>query len=361
MIQLLRKCRKWLSTYVDGFYKEVLENKDGRFHPTIKSTGTISGRISSNLQQQPKDSLLDTNGNELFSPRKAFIPSGNGYSYLVFQDFDAMELRVQAHYTIMYGCLDENMCKMFIPYKCFNKITNEMFDYKNINHINTYNQKDENGKSVWVDNITKKEWEPIDPHGLNVKVAFGIDETHKDFKKLRQASKMINFASNYGSGLNGLLSNAMLEEYDQEIIKKIYYTYNNNFIGVKQYQKIVQNSINTYGYVANMYGRIYRVKESSSAYKCANYLVQGSCADLVKQCLINIDKFLKTNNLKSRVLYSIHDEVIWEVSDDEGWVIKYLEAILNKTAQWCSIPLTCGTDLSNTNWKQKKDIKEILG
>lgn len=360
-ITKLRRVRKWLSTYIDGIYKEVLENRDGRFHPQSNQVGAVSGRITSNMQQMPKDALLDLDGNELFHPRKIVIPSGNDYPFLVLQDFDQMELRVQAHYTIQFNCTDRNMCKIFIPLECRNKNNYELFDFNNPNHIQHYLDKDENGDSVWIDCITNQPWVPIDPHGMHVVSAFGYDKSHPDFKHLRSAAKTINFAVNYGSGLKGLLENDLLEEYPKETIEKIYNAYKANFKGVTKYQQIVDSQIKRFGKIPNIYGRVYKLNNTNQGYKCANYLVQGSCADLVKNCLIKIDEFLTTNNLKSRMLYTIHDEIIWELHKDEGWIISYIENILNSTSSWCKIPLTCGTDLTHTNWAEKKDISNYIG
>lgn len=361
IITKLRRCRKWASTYVDSTYKEVLENGDGRLHPNSNQCGTISGRISGNMQQQPKDPLYDLDGNEIFHPRKIIIPSGGDYELLVLQDFDQMELRVQAHYTIQYGCADLNLCKIFVPLGCYYKTTGEVYNYDNEALTSKWNDKDDEGNSLWIDNVTQEPWTPIDPHGMHVVSAFGLNKDHPDWKHLRQAAKTINFAVNYGSGLKGLLTNDILEDYSQEIITKIFNSYKANFKGVTAYQNIVNKYVEKNLKISNMYGRIYKVSNSSLSYKCANYLVQGSCADLVKRCLIDIDRLFVNNNLKSRVLYTVHDELIWELHREEGWVIPLVENILNSTGKWCKIPLTCGTDLTHTNWAEKKDIKNYIG
>lgn len=361
VITKLRRCRKWASTYVDGTYKEVLENGDGRLHPNSNQCGTVSGRISGNLQQQPKDPLYDLDGNEIFHPRKIIIPSGGDYEFLVLQDFDQMELRVQAHYTIQYNCIDNNLCKIFLPLDCYHTGTGELFNYNDPTIISKWGDKNSNGDSLWVDRQTNQPWVPIDPHGMHVESAFGYNKKHPDWKHLRNAAKTINFAVNYGSGLKGLLANETLEDYSQEIITKIYNSYKSNFKGVGEYQKIVNNYVSANLKISNMYGRIYKVSQSNLSYKCANYLVQGSCADLVKKCLIEIDKLFTTNHIQSRMLYTVHDEIIWELHRDEGWVIPLVENILNNTSSWCKIPLTCGTDLTHTNWSEKKDIKHYTG
>lgn len=356
VISKLRRCRKWAGTYVDSIYKIVLANGDGRLHPNTNQVGTVSGRVSGDMQQIPRDVLYDLDGNEIYHPRKMIKPSGDDFPLLVLQDFDQMEFRVQAHYTLQYGVDDINMCRMFIPYGYRHYQTQELFNI-DLHKLRTQEQQ-ENGQSVWV--LNNQPWVPVDPHGMHVISAFGYNETHPDYKHLRNCAKTINFASMYGSGLKGLLDNTDLEEYPAETITKIYEAFKGNFSGVDKYQKIVNNYVKANGYIPNIYGRVYRVNYTNRGYKCANYLIQGSCADLVKQALVEIDKLLVHHNAKSRMLYTIHDEIMWELHKDEAWLIPEVEKVLNKVSGWCKIPLTCGTDLTHTNWAEKQDIKNYL-
>lgn len=66
----LRTLDKWLSTYIDGKLNSVV---NGRIYTDINNNGAVSGRVSCNMQQQPKDGLYDRDGKELFHPRRAFI------------------------------------------------------------------------------------------------------------------------------------------------------------------------------------------------------------------------------------------------------------------------------------------------
>lgn len=356
----LRKLTKWTSTYIQGVIDEVNENGDNRFHPVTDSQGTTSGRISSNLQQQPREALKDQEGNELFHPRKAFIPSGNEFPFLVLQDFDQMELRVQAHYTKVIGTPDKNLFQMFVPFECFHKEKQVLYDLENPTHREHINDVDSQGNSLWINAHTNKPWTSIDPHGMHVRTSFNIDETHKDWKHFRSASKMVNFACIYGAGLNTLLNNEDLLEFGKDNITKIYQSFKNNFPGITNYQKFVSHTIENDKQLANVYGRLYKFNNTRFGYKVGNYLIQGSCADLVKSSLLKIDNYLKENNLKSRVLYTIHDEILWEVHQSEGWVIKEIENILNKVSDWSYVPLTLGTEITYTNWADKKPIEKVI-
>ena len=67
------------------------------------------------------------------------------------------------------------------------------------------------------------------------------------------------------------------------------------------------------GNIFNWLGRRYTFPDPAWAYKAPNYLIQGSCADVMKTAMVNVAAYLRDNNLKSRVILSIHDELICEI------------------------------------------------
>ena len=204
LIIKLRTVDKWLSTYIDGVLNKITEvNGEWKLYTSVNNNGTISGRVSCDLQQMPKyainetddedallldESLTDDEGTELFHPRKFVIPS-EGYK-LYFEDFSQMELRIQAYYTILIGQPDYNLCRAYMPYDC--KLEDgTIFDYKNPEHIkHSYDWK-------WY-NHDGSEWEPTDLHTKTTLTAFPefADKTDtKEFKKKwRYLGKSTNFA-----------------------------------------------------------------------------------------------------------------------------------------------------------------------
>ena len=66
----LRTLDKWISTYVDGKLNSII---NGRIYTDINNNGAVSGRVSCDMQQQPKEGLYDRDGNELFHPRRMFV------------------------------------------------------------------------------------------------------------------------------------------------------------------------------------------------------------------------------------------------------------------------------------------------
>ena len=81
LIITLRTVDKWLSTYIDGKLNAIV---NGRIYTDINNSGAVSGRVSCDMQQQPKEPLLDQDGKELFHPRRIFIPDDD-YMF-VFED-----------------------------------------------------------------------------------------------------------------------------------------------------------------------------------------------------------------------------------------------------------------------------------
>lgn len=229
LIKKLRTVDKWLSTYIDGVLNKVVEeNGEYKLHTSINNNGTVSGRVSCDLQQMPKlaiketdddkemlldESLADNDEHELFHPRKYIIPP-KGYA-LYFSDYSQLELRVQAFYTILVGHTDYNLCRAYMPLDCHHYKTNEQFDYKNPEHIKHWGDFKEGaphpkdfedgaeevfkqGWSAWIDNNTNEPWQPTDMHTKTTLTAFPelADQTHTyEFKKKwRYLGKSTNFA-----------------------------------------------------------------------------------------------------------------------------------------------------------------------
>lgn len=319
-IKEIRTIEKWLSTYIVGIIKQVEEFGDGRHRASIQQAGTVSGRISSAMQQFPREPLLNDKGEELFHPRKMIIPD-EGYK-LFYLDESQHELRIQANWTHYIGNPDVNLSRAYIPYQ-----------------------------------MDDKEWHPTDLHALTAIHAFGEDAPNReDWKKLRSHGKTTNFASNYGTGEKGLQENPALKgEVSPEEITKLYQGFKKAYPGVTAYQKWVQQEITKNGYITNFYGRRYYVDSSSNAYKVANYLVQGTAADMFKNITAKIYEFLKP--YKSKMVLEIHDEIQYLIHKDEEFLIPALQELQQPKLDWCIIPMVCDIEMTSTNWAEKDDYE----
>ena len=338
----LRTLDKWLSTYIEGMLNRI---SNGKIHTNINNSGAVTGRVSSDLQQQPKDPLLDTDGNELFHPRRVFLNEDNARTF--YFDFSQMELRMQAHYTIKVADGDLNLCRAFMPFKCKSNITNEYFNYT-VHNWQSNEWLDENNQI----------WTPTDLHVATTLQAFpNITQDHPDFKQYRYLGKRANFSKNYGAGWMKLMESLKVSE---ETAKALDQGYNKAFPKVREYQRWVDKQLHLYGYVENIYGRRYYISNNNNFYKAYNYLVQGSCADLMKQKEVEIDKFIKQNNLKSKVILVIHDEIQISIPKEEEHIIKEIKNILNNNDSIIgTIPMLCEVEVTNTNWADKEGYEDI--
>lgn len=345
LILELRTVDKWLSTYIEGKMNGIV---DGRIYTSISNQGAVSGRVSSNLQQQPKDALKDRDGNELFHPRKVFIAEDN--SYLFFLDFSQMELRFQAYYTMLVGKGDRNMCRAYIPFECTSVISGETFNPKDPYTLAHWDSGE------WVTE-TGEPWEPIDLHAVTTFIAFpelGGDKNHPDFKRLRKLGKMCNFLKNYQGGEQAIIEQMKVDEETAEKLDKAYYS---AFPEVKTYQRWVTKELTMNGFVENLYGRRYYMQDSKKFYKASNYVIQGGCADLVKSKEIEVWKFLKP--YRTRFVLPIHDELVFSVPEDEVFLVPFLRDILQDVGdklKW--IPMISEVEVTSTNWADKKPWDE---
>lgn len=344
----LRTVDKWLSTYIDGVLNKVLKI-DGvyKLFTTINNNGTVSGRVSSDLQQMPKYAISDLNGVEIYSPRKMVIPSEG--TMLVFADMSQIELRAQAYYTILSGEPDYNLCRAYEPYGCFNINTFETFDFTNPLHISSWKSGE------WF-NEDGTVWKATDLHSATTRKAFPelTDEDSDEFHKARYLGKMTNFSSNYGVGVKKLAEQL---DCSIEIATKLRNSYNSTFPGVIAYGKATSKALALKGYVENLYGRKYYLDSSSNYYKANNYLIQGSCADGLKESEIRICKYLKDK--KSKFIMAIHDELCIEVAKGEEYIIpvirEFMECMSDKMPY---VPIVCDIEYTTTNWAEKLSWKE---
>ncbi|KXZ22405.1 DNA polymerase [Bacillus nakamurai] len=158
---------------------------------------------------------------------------------------------------------------------------------------------------------------------------------------------------NYGGGAKKA-SEAL--EVSMEIANALVSGWSNTFPEVSHYQKQVASKVQSNNYATNMYGRVYFLTNTDKAYKVGNYLVQGSCADMLKGYLIRIGEFLKTNNCKTQPLANIHDELQFLVHDGEEWIFPHIKRIM-EDVEWMQVPVVVDLEITETTWADKKEIE----
>ena len=257
-----------------------------------------------------------------------------------------MELRVQAQFTIFHSSEpDMGLCRAYMPYKCYNEVST-LFDYNNPEHLKHFNEK------KWYECGTGKEWEPTDLHSETTKHAFpDVDPSTPEFKKLRKLGKRCNFLKVYQGGVMALKESLDVSLEVAEALDKAFYK---AFPRIKDYQEWVTKQLSTYGFIENLYGRRYYMEDSRQFYKGCNYLIQGTCADMVKTFEIKIWKFIKENNLGIKMVLPIHDELIFLVPYGEEKYVKDLKHIMEDTLDTIkNVPMEASVDWSSTSWKDK--------
>jgi len=354
IIESLRTLEKWYSTYIIRYLKQ-LQNTD-RLYTTINQVGTVSGRVTSDFQQFPKDAIKDKDGNELFQPRKMIKVTGGNYDKIVYLDYSQIELRFQAFYTILVGHPDLNLCRAYMPYKCHtivridplnNYIWN--FDHENLECIKQAYTLD----WYYDENPTKK-WTPTDVHGETTKAAFDITEDDPEYAHLRYIGKRVNFAKNYGAKYLKICS--MFPDRSPEDCKKIDDAYYTAFPGVKKYHEYCYGIANYQSYATNLFGvRYYGVP----GHNLVNMLVQGSAAYFLKLKIREVYDYIKSNNLQLRWQMQIHDELSFEGVKGED-LQAYFD-IQNIMQDWSDtkVPIVADMEITTSTWAEKVGVNTL--
>ena len=340
LLMELRSLSKWLSTYIEGMLNKLV---DGRLYTDINNSGTVTGRVSSDLQQQPNGGLYTKEGIELFHPRKPFI-NDEGYRHFYF-DFSNMEMRVQAYYTMLTSKGDLNMCRAFMPFECYDMLTGIKFDpQKDLDNWNS---------GFWVlEDGTP--WTKLDLHSETTMKAFPEmkpDDEH--FKEHRELGKRANFLKNYGGGVNALITQLKVTPEVAAALDKGYYE---AFPMILNYQKKVDDDIRESGFTENIYGRRYYFQDSRFSYRGYNYNVQGSCADYVKVKEIELHKLLE--NYESKMIMPIHDELVFSIKKGEEHLVPLIKSIMENSRDFMTtMPMVSDVEVTDTNWHDKIDYQ----
>lgn len=292
-----RQLTKLESTYVEGLKPQIRE--DGRIHCQFQQTVTATGRLSCtdpNLQNIP---IRDELGREL---RKAFVPKEG--CVFVDADYSQIELRLVAH---MSG--DENMIQAYQSGADIHRLTASQ-----VLHIP-------------YDEVTAKE---------------------------RSSAKAVNFGIIYGIGAFSLSQDLGISTGEAEAYIEHYFE---RFPKVKEFLDNAVESAKKTGYARTLYGRrraIEELKSSKFALRsfgervAKNMPIQGTAADIIKIAMIHVYDRLQRENLKSRILLQVHDELLLEVQEDELEEVKKLLKEEMEGAASLRVPLTADVEEGNS-------------
>ncbi|MDI6814970.1 MAG: DNA polymerase I, partial [Dehalococcoidales bacterium] len=294
-----RQLAKLKSTYIDAL-PSLINPKTGRVHTSFNQTKTTTGRLSSsepNLQNIPVRGEL---GKQV---RQAFIaPPG---SCLVAGDYSQIDLRVLAHLS-----QDESLLGAF--------------------------QQDK------------------DIHAATAAQLFGVD-TSKVTPDMRRVAKTVNFGVIYGMSDYGL---EQATELSREEAAQFIAAYFAQHPGVKQYIESTKKQARELGYVQTLLGRRRSIPEIDSPNRqvreaaermAINMPVQGTSADIIKVAMINLQREMDKRRLKSKLLLQVHDELVFEVPQEELGEMRQLIPKIMSTALELSVPLKVDIK-TGANW-----------
>ena len=339
-IQELRTLEKWYSTYILRFQRDLF--KLDRLYTTINQVGTVSGRVTSDFQQFPKEAISTEDGVELFQPRKMIKTTGGDFNGIVYLDYSQIELRVQALYTILVGHPDLNLCRAYMPYKCHQPRLGQ-FDHCNNLHIAAW-------QGDWfLDEAPTTKWSPTDLHGTTTTMATGLLPSDPAFKAARShIGKRTNFAKQYGASRKRIRT--MFPTKSNAEIDRIDGAYYQAFPGVKEYHAYCYARADGSSFTANLFGiRYYGV----TGHKLINLLVQGSCAYFLKLKIRELYDYCKYHKIKSRFQMNIHDELSWERHKDDLDVFFKFQEIM-QTWEDTMVPIVAEMEATTTTWAEKK-------
>lgn len=298
-----RSLAKLKSTYIDGLISAVDET--GRIHTTFMQAVTATGRLSSvepNLQNIPVRTEV---GSRI---RECFTVSSDA-TRLIDADYSQIELRVLADMAN-----DINMIKAFV--------------------------------------------DDVDIHAVTASEVFNVP-LEEVTKEIRSKAKAVNFGIVYGISDYGLAKNIGSTKTEA---KEYITNYLNHYTGIAKFMEDSVKIGEIQGYVKTKFGRIRNVPElKSSNYNtrgfgervAMNMPIQGTAADIMKIAMNNLYRKFKENNLKSKIVMQVHDELIVEATLDEVEKVQEYMSDSMQNAAKLKVPLAIDINVGNS-WLEAK-------
>ena len=294
-----RQLSKLKSTYIDAL-PTLVNPKTGRVHTSFNQTRTATGRLSSS---EPNLQNIPIRGEMAKEIRESFIaPPG---SYLLAGDYSQIDLRALAHLS-----QDPSLSIAF--------------------------QQD------------------ADIHAATAAQLFSVAPT-KVTPAMRRLAKTVNFGVIYGMSDYGL---QQATELSRQEAAQFIAAYFEKYPGIKAYLETTKTEARRSGYVQTILGRRRYIPEINASNRqvreaaermAINMPVQGTSADIIKVAMINLDSEISQQKLRSKMLLQVHDELIFEVPQEEMEIMRELVPEVMSTALALSVPLKVDIK-TGTNW-----------
>jgi DNA polymerase-1 len=296
-----RSVNKLINTYVDVL-PTLVNSKTGRIHTSFNQTITSTGRLSSNNPNLQNIPIREERGREI---RKSFIASDDDHLFFS-ADYSQIELRLMAHLS-----QDVNMLEAFNKYS-------------------------------------------LDIHTATAAKIFKIDENNVT-REMRAKAKTANFGIIYGISAFGLGQRLNISHKEA---KSLIDNYFETFPGVKLYMDKSVAIAREKDYVETMFGRrryLPDINSNNSVVRgfaernAINAPIQGSAADIIKLAMVNICKQFDKNNLKSKMILQVHDELNFDVKKSEKGIVEQIVTKEMQEAIKLDVPLEIEANFGN-NW-----------
>jgi DNA polymerase-1 len=293
-----RGLKKLLSTYVEAL-PLLVDEKTGRIHTCYNQAVAATGRLSSNNPNLQNIPVRDARGREI---RKAFVPE-EGHIFFS-ADYSQIELRLMAHLS-----KDKSMIGDFLS-----------------------------GNDI---------------HSATASKIFGV-ELADVTREMRSRAKTANFGIIYGISSFGLSERLTIGRKEAKDLIDGYF---NSYPGVKIYMDESINKARNVGYVTTMFGRkrylndIHsrnQVVRGNAERNAINAPIQGSAADIIKIAMVKIHERMKAEKFTSKMILQVHDELIFEVVNDEFERLKEMVLFEMSNAVKLDIPLKVDWGIGNS-------------
>ena len=297
-----RELTKLKSTYVDAL-PTIINPRTGRVHTCFNQTVAVTGRLSSNNPNLQNIPIRTDRGREI---RKAFTSRSSDWC-LISADYSQIELRIVAAIS---G--DEEMIKAFVQNK--------------------------------------------DIHTATAANVYNVEEKDVTFD-MRRAAKAVNFGIIYGQSAFGLAENLGISRTEAKTIIDNYFK---QFSSIKKYMDDTINFAREFGYVQTLKGRKRYLRDIHSANQTVrgyaernaiNAPIQGSAADMIKLAMIRVHESLQKNNMRTRMVLQVHDELVFDVPNEEVTEVRQLikEGMEAAMELPNNVPVLAETGVGN-NW-----------
>lgn len=331
----LSAMNKYMTTYITNILSKLTEthsvknNKlEYKVYTQYNLAGTITGRLSSDFQQFPRDPLVLDDGYEVSI--RAWFTVPDDYKYMIYMDYAQMELRLQCEWTnIVQPAPDKNMLRAFEPYKTV------MIDGE-----------------YYLEEDTTQLWKPSDLHSMTAQHAFpNVDPNGPDWKHYRDLGKRCNFACNYGASAPKIASALNV---DLPTARKLVDGYKNTFAGVVAFSKWIGNKTYDTPYIPNL---LFRKYYSRNRHQLQNWLVQGSGADILLLKLREVYDYIK-DKPHWKFMISVHDEIGFVCEDLPQNQLQLEVKEIQKLLEYKMdvVDIIADVEYTTTSWAEKEDF-----